>query len=92
MFSRIRTERYTDGCSQAERLRAALDGANAVVIGAGSGLSTAAASSRSATAAAGCGAASAKSMTTRIAFAASENGSIASTAMNAPAMPSAKGR
>ena len=42
MFSRIRTERYTDGCSQAERLRAALDGADAVVIGAGSGLSTAA--------------------------------------------------
>lgn len=42
MFSRIRTEKYTDGCSQAERLRAALDGADAVVIGAGSGLSTAA--------------------------------------------------
>ena len=42
MFSRIRTERYTDGCSQAKRLRAALDGADAVVIGAGSGLSTAA--------------------------------------------------
>ena len=42
MFSRIRTERYTGGCSQTERLRAALDGADAVVIGAGSGLSTAA--------------------------------------------------
>ena len=42
MFSRIRTEKYTDGCSQAERLRAALDGADAAVIGAGSGLSTAA--------------------------------------------------
>ena len=43
MFSRMPTRRYTGGFSaQIERLRRALDGADAVVIGAGAGLSAAA--------------------------------------------------
>ena len=43
MFSRIRTKPSTKSCSgQIERLKAALQNCNAVVIGAGSGLSTAA--------------------------------------------------
>ena len=43
MFSRIRTKPSTNSCSgQIERLKAALQNCNAVVIGAGAGLSTAA--------------------------------------------------
>ena len=43
MFSRMRTEKYTRGFSERiERLRSALDAADAVVVGAGSGLSAAA--------------------------------------------------
>lgn len=43
MFSMIGTGKYTSGCSkQIKRLRAALDDAEAIVIGAGAGLSTAA--------------------------------------------------
>ena len=43
MFSRNRTNRFTEGCSgQIERLKQALETADAVVIGAGSGLSTSA--------------------------------------------------
>lgn len=43
MFSRIQTGEFTGNCSaQIERLRDALDEADAVVIGAGAGLSTSA--------------------------------------------------
>lgn len=42
MFSKIRTKRSTPGCSQTEKLKSTLHGADAVVVGAGSGLSTAA--------------------------------------------------